>query len=279
MNGRLIFLMTVLLIMVVVLFQPAVADTSFELAASLAQKGDLAFSEGKYEEAFAAYNGSISQDPYNSIVWNKLGITQNRLGQYTEAVDSFDHAIRLDPYFGQAWVNKGDALTSLKKIVDANDAYDRAIAINPNDLRALVYKAENLQALGKEEEAQKLFNEVIRISDKEIRVHPNDAKFDAGLYTYRAVALTKLGRYRESLQSFDQALQIDPKHSEAIRNKQALLMSLDTMGNVSLPEPAPVTTAPGMRPTKKGAPLSPCIIVLGFLCGALLLMHRKRSNR
>jgi tetratricopeptide (TPR) repeat protein len=269
---------TILVLVVVVFLQPVIADTNFEVAISLAQKGDLFFSEGLYTEAQAAYNSSVEQDPYNNIVWNKLGMTQGRLGQYDGAVESFDHAIKLDPYFGKAWVNKGDALANLGQTGGAIDAYDRAIAINPNDLRALVNKGVNLQELGKQEEAQKVFNEVIRISDKEIRSHPNDAKFDAGLWSYRAMAFTKMGRYREALQSYDQALTIDPKHIDALKNKQALLFTLDSMGNVSLPQPVPTTGVTGLRPTKKPAPLASFIPVLGIVVMVLWYVCGKRRH-
>ena len=218
-----------------------------------------------YADALTSYNGSIGQDPYNSVVWNKLGMTQSKLGEYAGAVDSFNNALKLDPYFGEAWVNKGDALTNLGKTGEAIEAYDRAIAINPNDLRALVNKGVNLQEMGKQDEAQKVFNEVIRLSDKEIRSHPNDAKFDAGLWTYRALAFTKLGRYREALQSYDQALSIDPKYIVALNNKQALLFTLDSMGNVSLPQPVPTTVGTTVRPTKKASTSNAYIPVLGVI--------------
>lgn len=278
MSTRLLSRVAILVLVVVVFFQPVLAGTSFEEAISLAQKGDISFSEGLYTEAFAAYNGSVEQDPYNSVVWNKLGITQGLLGQYADAVVSFDKALKLDPYFGKAWVNKGDALTQLGKTGDAIGAYDRANAINPNDLHALVNKGMNLLDLGRQEEAQKVFNEVIRISDKEIRSHPNDAKFDAGLWTYRALTLTKLGRYREALESYDQALSIDPKHIEALKNKQALLFTLDTIGNVSLPQPIPTTIVTGLRTTKKPAPLALYIPVLGIIVLALGYTYRKRRH-
>jgi tetratricopeptide (TPR) repeat protein len=269
---------TILVLVMFVFLQPVIADTSFEIAISLAQKGDLSYSEGLYDAALAAYNGSVGQDPYNSVVWNKLGMTQAQLRQYGGAVDSFDQAVKLDPYFGKAWVNKGDALTNLGKTGDATDAYDRAIAINPNDLRALVNKGVNSQELGKQDEAQKVFTEVIRISDKEIRTHPNDAKFDAELWTYRALAFTKLGRYREALQSYDEALSIDPKHIEALKNKQDLLFSLDSMGNVSLPQTIPTTVITGSKPTKKPAPVAPYIPVVGVIVLALWYAHGKRRS-
>jgi len=269
---------TILVLVVVVFLQPVIADTTYEIAISMAQKGDISYSEGLYAEALASYSGSIEQDPYNSLVWNKFGMTQSKLGQYAAAVDSYDHSLKLDPYFGEAWVNKGDALANLGKIQQAVDAYDRAIAINPNDLRALVNKGTNLGELGKQEEAQKVFNEVIRLSDKEIRSHPNDAKFDADLWTNRALAFTKLGRYRESLQAYDQALSIDPKHVEALMNKQALLRTLDSIGNVSLPQTVPTTGVPGLRPTKKPAPMMPYIPVLGLIVMALWFGYDKSRN-
>lgn len=278
MSTRRLSEVTILVLVLIVFLQPVYADTSFEIAVSLAQKGDLSYSEGMYDAALAAYNGSVGQDPYNSVVWNKLGMTQAQLGQFGEAADSFNRAVKLDPYFGKAWVNLGDALTNLGKTQDATDAYNRAIAINPNDLRALVNKGVNSQERGEQEEAQKVFAEVIRISDKEIRSHPNDAKFDAELWTYRALAFTKLGRYREALQSYDEALSIDPKHIEALKNKQALLFSLDSMGNVSLPQPVPTTGMTGSKPTKKPAPITPYIPVLGVTALALWYWYGKRSR-
>ena len=276
MSTRRLSRVAMLVLVVVVFLQPAIADTSFEVAISMAQKGDISYSEGLYAEALAAYNDSVVQDPYNSVVWNKLGMTQSQLGQYTGAVESFDHALKLDPYFGKAWVNQGDALTRQGKLEEGIGAYDRANAINPNDLRALVNKGMNLQDLGKQDEALRVFNEVIRISDKEIRLHPNDAKFDAGLWTYRALAFTKLGRYREALESYDLALSVDPKHIEALKNKQALLYALDSVGNVSLPQTLPTTGVAGIRPTKKPTPAMSYIPVLGVVVLVLWSVYGKR---
>ncbi len=279
MNSQLLLSrVAIIVLIVVVCLQPAIADTSFEAAISMTQRGDLSYSEGLYAEALVAYNESVGQDPYNSVVWNKLGVTQGQLGQYVDAVDSFDHSLKLDPYFVKAWVNKGDALANLGKTADAIGAYDRANAINPNDLHALVNKGVNLQNLGRKDEAQNVFTEVIRISDKEIRTHPNDAKFDAGLWTYRALAFTKMGRFREALESYDQALSIDPKNVDALNNKQTLLFTLDSMGNVSLPQPVPTTGVPGIKPTKKPAPLTSFIPILSTCVLALWLVYGKRRH-
>ena len=99
-----------------------------------------------------------------------------------------------------------------------------------------------------------------------------------GLWTYRALAFTKLGRYREALQSYDQALSVDPKYIVAINDKQALLATLDSMGNVSLPQPVPTTVGTTVRPTKKVTPVQAYIPVLGLIILALCVVYARRKN-
>jgi tetratricopeptide (TPR) repeat protein len=240
----------VLAMVLVLLLPQAMADTSFDIALSWAQKGDLFFSQGQYVQARDAYNNSVSLDPYNSIAWNKLGESQLQLGEYSEAALSFSESVKLDPFFGNAWVNEGDALQHTGRIPEAIDAYNRAISINPNDMHALINKGRLLKSLGNQEDALNAFNEVLKISDRELRVHPNDAKYDANLWDNRAIAFEELGRYQEALQSYDSALGINPKHPDALRNKRELLDKLDAAGNISIINNPPPTTGVVKNPTK-----------------------------
>ena len=268
-----------ILVLVILLFIPvAFADTAIETATSLSQKGDLLFSEGRYSEALAAYNASIVQDPYNAVIWNKFGQTQSILGFYHDAAGSFEQAVKLDPYYGTAWVNLGDALESQGKTDESVAIYDRAIALNPNDLHALNKKGAILQVLGKEDEAQKVFEEIIRISDKDLRVHPNDAKYDVDLWNNRAIALSKLGRYREALQAYDQALSINPKYEDALKNKKELLLTLDTRGNVSLPEPPQTVITNIPKTTNKVVPL-PLLIPITAVILLVAGMYCRKSKK
>src|SRR5271157_620950 len=106
---RVIQLIVPALVMIMII-SPVFADTSVDIALSWAQKGDILYSQGLYDQALEDYNTSVSVDPYNSIAWNKLGETQMKVGNNTDAIQSFGEATRLDPFFGTAWVNKGDAL-------------------------------------------------------------------------------------------------------------------------------------------------------------------------
>jgi tetratricopeptide (TPR) repeat protein len=231
------------------------ADTSFDIALTWAQKGDLFFSEGQYQQALESYNTSVTLDPYNPIAWNKFGETQSQLGDYRGALHSYSEAVRIDPYFGNAWVNQGDALQQTGKTQDALTSYNRAISINPNDMHAFINKGLLLKSMGNQVDAQNAFNEVLKISDRELRVHPNDAKYDADLWDYRALAFGELGRYQEALQSYDQALAINPKHPDAIRNKRILLDKLDTTGNLSIVKSSPPITTAVTKPPTKSVPM------------------------
>lgn len=264
-------------LVLLILLSPVFADTSFDIALSWAQKGDLFYSQGQYDKALDAYNTSVTLDPYNSLAWNKLGETQVRLGNSAGAIQSFDEATRLDPFFGNAWVNRGDALLLTGNEKDALDAYNRAISINPNDIRAYISKGLLYKSEGKLDEARTAFNEVLTISDREIRVHPNDAKYNADLWDYRARALSELGRYQEALQAYDQALAINPKHEDAIKNKKDLLNALDAQGNIAIVKNPPPTTIPTTRPTTK--PLSlPVLIPLASLPVIFFYYRSRRSS-
>jgi tetratricopeptide (TPR) repeat protein len=259
------------------LISPVFADTSFDMALSWAQKGDLFYSQGQYDQALDAYNTSVALDPYNSIAWNKLGETQVRLGNATGAIRSFGEATRLDPFFGTAWVNRGDELLASGNVTEALNSYNRAISINPNDMHAYVSKGMLFKSSGKLDDARAAFSEVITISDREIRVHPNDAKYNADLWDYRAKALSELGRYQEALQAYDRALEINPKHEDAIKNKKELLNALDAQGNIAVVMNPPPTTSPTAKPTTK--PLAvPVFIPLSALTLAIVVYTIRRRT-
>jgi Flp pilus assembly protein TadD len=48
-------------------------------AASLAAKGDELFDEGKYQDAIAAYNESVTLDPNQARAWAGMGYAMNAI--------------------------------------------------------------------------------------------------------------------------------------------------------------------------------------------------------
>jgi tetratricopeptide (TPR) repeat protein len=246
------------------------ADTPAEIAISWIQKGDHYAAQGMYREALEAYDSAIATDPYNSIAWNRKGIALMNSGNDTDAVTAFEKSLELDPYSNEAWNNKGDAYSHLGQYSDAIAAYDRALAINQNDLYALVKKGINLQESGKPDDAMKIYQEVIQIAEREVRKHPNDARYDADLWTNKGDALTHLGRYFDALDAYQTALEINPKHEGALKGKKEvedLLMQVrGTFPENSIIPP----TIIGANNTTQSVPLSPVLPVCGVIVAVLM---------
>lgn len=262
------------LILLACAVKPVLSDTSFETAMLLAQKGDLLMTENRYDEAISAYSESVTLDPYNSIAWNKMGNAYRAAGRNTDALSAFQKAVKLDPSYTRAWDNIGDVQSLLGNYTDAVKTYDRALATNPNDLYALVARGINLQVLGKEADAKNSFQEAVDIADRELRVHPNEAKYDATLWTNRGNALFRLQQYTEALSSYDRALTVNPKQDEAIRNRNAVLSLMETENTSFINE----TREPGSTPTntaRNGTPGSLAIVFLAIGAVAALFIFRK----
>ncbi|MDD1716986.1 MAG: tetratricopeptide repeat protein [Methanoregulaceae archaeon] len=259
-----------------VLVPPVSGDSSYEMAISWTQKGDLLFTQGRYAEALDAYDQAIALDPYNSHEWNKKGESLSMLGRYVDAIQAFEKTVELDPYYTKAWDNKGDAFYRLGMFTEANDAFDRAIAVNPNDLHALVNKGISLERLSKPLDAEKEYYEVIRIAEREVRVHPNEAKYDADLWNDKGVALYHLGRTVEAMQAYDKALSINPKHTEAQLNRDIALREAKEIGGGDI-NSTDTNLAQVNQPTS--TPISPIIVLLSVSLAAIIIYAMSRKNR
>ncbi|MDD1719868.1 MAG: tetratricopeptide repeat protein [Methanoregulaceae archaeon] len=263
-------------ILVLFFFGTALADDVSDMALSWSRNGDLLYGQANYTAALEAYNFSLSLDPYNAIVWDRYGNTLARLGMYSEAIHAFDKAVSLDPYLVEALTGKGDALLETRDFQAAIATFDRILALNPNELHSLVGKGVGLEQTGDANGARKAYEEAIRIADREVRVHPNDAKYDADLWNERGNAQLHLGMYQEALESYDRALAINPKHEDAVRNKNAVLLKLFEVRSAP---PGLEPKVPGLRvltTTKSSLPSSNVIIAISIVLIALAFRRRAR---
>jgi tetratricopeptide (TPR) repeat protein len=252
---------------------PVAADTQTDIASALVQRGDDLMLQKRYHEALEVYEESIATDPYNSIAWNKLGVAHMKTGRYEDAVLAFKKAVEIDPYYSDAWNHMGDSFETLGRNQEAIEAYDHALAVNANDLYALLHKGMSLQKIGDSPRAMDIYEEVIRLADREMRKHPNYAEYDAEIWAIKGEALFRLGRFEEAVTAYDAALQINPKHEEALKGRSL------AMDAILLSRGSPATTSPPEQEENGIAPL-PTIplsagVVLGAVFTAMALFSRK----
>jgi len=269
MRGKIVLLL-VAMVLVLSTAGHAIADNPAEVAMTLSKKADDLVAQERFMEAIVLYNEAIALDPYSSTIWNRLGMAEMSVGRYPDAAVAFQRALDLDPYYTRAWENLGDALQAQGEYQASIDAYDRALANNPNNLHALLQKGIILQETGRSDQAMEAYHEVVRLAEREVRRNPNEAKFDATLWTNKGEALSRLGRYEEALQAYQTAVQINPKYERAITGVEYVNETLyrARVSSESLNTPLqPVTTTTGELPI----PISSFSVILAPLIPALAL--------
>ncbi|WP_374199411.1 tetratricopeptide repeat protein [Massilia sp. Bi118] len=191
-------------------------------------------------------------DPQQARAHANLGAALNDLGQHAAALDSIDAALRLDPRYALAWNNRGNTLRRLGRQPEALDSYERALALQAgypeawchraivlNDLgrhadgaasaeQALAMRAgyaDALQALGNALQALERHPEAVAAYDRTLAAAP--AARQAEIWCARGAALKKSGMLEQSLDSYEQALQLRPDYAMAEHYRANVLRALD----------------------------------------------------
>lgn len=107
------------------------------------------------------------------------------------------------------WIERGDLEAAIAPL-------DEALTLQPDAVMAHHYRAMLLERLGQ-------FQAAIAHYDQAIQFSPTP---DVELWVHRGNALRSAGRYRKALQSFEQALALQPEHLQALSGKGALLALL-----------------------------------------------------
>jgi tetratricopeptide (TPR) repeat protein len=232
----------------------------------------------RYNDSLAAYDRAIELTPKSdardlaqayegkAVALSHMGQDLAAIGQKTEsramldkAVENYDRVIELDPeYVGrEAEQNRAGILEELERHDEARAGYEKAIEQlnksileNLNDSGAWVNKAILFREQDKYEAAVASlrnatdmapgyvmawemmgevlsdglgrYEESIEAYDRALQLDPSDVR----AWTEKGKALRSLGRGREAVLSYDRALEIDPDHASAWLGKGAALRDL-----------------------------------------------------
>ena len=192
----------------------------------------------RYEEAVAAFQDALREDPAFSSAYLGLGVAYSGLGRHDAAVDALQQAIRLRPGQAEAHYNLGVALQRAGRLEEAAPALQKAVALEPDYAAAwsnLGWTYARVGAYGKALDAYR----------RALRLRPDDAAALSGLGTtygnlerwaeavealQRAAALkaadagaqydlgrayAKLGRPRDAAEAYRRAVRLRPDFAAA----------------------------------------------------------------
>jgi len=99
-------------------------------------KGNKLYKEGKFEEAIAAYQQALQQNPENITAKYNLAAARFRSSKFEEAQKDYEGVLEKtgDSKLKQkATYNNGVALTKQTKLDESIEAYKKALLLNPQD--------------------------------------------------------------------------------------------------------------------------------------------------
>jgi tetratricopeptide (TPR) repeat protein len=128
-----------------------------------AREAERLASEGRPEEAIAAYRRLLERSPDHPDCWYNLGLLQRRLGQFQDALASYAQALRhgvRDPE--EVHLNRAVILADgLHQEIEAERELATALGLNPTYLPALQNLANLHETLGRRTEARALYEQIL----------------------------------------------------------------------------------------------------------------------
>ena len=107
--------------------------TTTEKVEDLKNKGNTAFSSGKFQEAVDLFTEAIALDSKNAVLFSNRSAAWASLKEYQGALKDAEEAIILRPDWPKGWGRKGAALAGRGELEGAKQAYERALELEPEN--------------------------------------------------------------------------------------------------------------------------------------------------
>ncbi len=178
---------------------------SYEKCAKLLNRlASVYLKQGKYAEAIAAYNKSLTEDNNKN--------TRNLLRDAQAAAEKFEKESYIDPVKAEAHREKGNQFFKEGKFADAKGEYDEAIRRNPSDAKLYSNRAAALTKLI-------AYPDALRDLDECLRLDPNFVK----AYSRKGTVHFSMKDYNKAIEAYDAGLAIDPSSTECRNGKAQVI--------------------------------------------------------
>jgi protein O-GlcNAc transferase len=163
--------------------------------------------QGKLTEAAEIYSAVLRSTPNQVESLHYLGVVRHQLGRHDEAVALIQKAITLQKNDPSAHSNLGLALHAQGQYQAALESYDRALALDRKFVDALSNRAITLKCMGRLADAVGCYDQLIALRPL------------ARLFNARGCLQAAMHCYDDALESFDQAVKLQPDLFDAWSNK------------------------------------------------------------
>jgi tetratricopeptide (TPR) repeat protein len=248
----------------VIQIDPENSSAWLSIAESFGILGNESETSKAYEKALRLVDESLLEKPQDAQAWQAksealigLGRQEGALQAQEKALEIMNKSIKKNSKDGEAWWSKAKILADMGRSDEALQAYEKVIELNhtPRLADALLTKSFALAVKGEYDGFLEAFNRGIELIPANDTVKLARAWNDAGFALYELdqgeralVAFSKvteldpedkfawrmkadmasnLGRYNESIEAYDHALQVDPAWAEVCYKKGKALDRID----------------------------------------------------
>ncbi len=162
--------------------------------------GQLAESQGAYEQAIQQYREALRIDPKNEPSLYRLGVVQTQLRQYPQAIETWKHYVALTKGSAIGYSNLAFCYELSGDNADAEKTYQQAISRDPKCVPARNNYGLMLARTGHVDQALEQLQAVFK---------PAEAQYNV------ASVLEQMGKKAEAREHYNKALQLDPNFVEA----------------------------------------------------------------
>jgi tetratricopeptide (TPR) repeat protein len=185
-----------------------------ELSAwALNRRGQARADQGQFELALADFRAALEFDPSCWRAYHNRGVSLAQAGQFAEAFDDICRCITINPKFAKAYSNRATLYVQAGDVERAVADYESALSHDPKLTQALVGYGRLCHMTGRLDDALTHFN----------RAMEQTSEVTAEVACSRGDLLVDLGRYRDALQDYAKAIDLDPQFEHAYRNGAWLL--------------------------------------------------------
>jgi tetratricopeptide (TPR) repeat protein len=176
----------------------------------------IAFSEYGYaDEAQAAFQHAIDDDPGHEVAWFNLGTIYLNKKMYPEARRCLNEAVHLNPLDSDAWNNLGSISGTEEKYDEALEQFTRAAQSNPNHLNAVANMMRIYEFQHRLADAEKAMEDLVARA-------PDNAE----LHLYLAMTLVGENDLKKAREELEISIKLRPSNPDTINNLGAVLLRL-----------------------------------------------------
>ncbi len=169
-----------------------------------------------FDAAISNYKKALKINPRYADAYNNLGYTLELTGKYKDAAKNYQRAVECDASYANAYYNLGNSFLRAEDYQSAAANFSTAVKLDENYILAYNNLALAYENLGDYEKA--LENFTCAIDSPAYK----SAETLARLHNNRGACYQQMRRFKEALDDYQQAIQLDPNYSEPLDNLERL---------------------------------------------------------